>query len=71
MLESVVAFEEYPTVEGTARETFLTVSPGIRGGWNVGDQQLILGFAVPLTWGAGETDSAAFFYLSYELPFKR
>lgn len=71
MLESVVNFEEYPTLDGTGRETFFTLSPGVRGGWNLGDHQLILGFAVPVTWGAGETDSAGFLYLSYELPFKR
>jgi hypothetical protein len=70
MVESVANFEEYPQGEGTARETFLTLSPGARGGWNIGDRQLILGFAVPVTWG-GETEGGAFFYLSYELPFKR
>jgi hypothetical protein len=71
MLESVVNFDEYPTLDGTGRETLFTLSPGARGGWNIGDQQLILGVAVPVTWGAGEIDSGAFFYLSYELPFKR
>jgi hypothetical protein len=71
MLESVVQFEEYPIERGTARDTFVTLSPGARGGWNIGDHQLILGFAVPVTWGGGETDRAAFFYASYELPFKR
>jgi hypothetical protein len=71
MLESVVNFDEYPTLDGTARETFFTLSPGVRGGWNIGDQQLIFGAAVPVTWGAGNTDSATFFYVSYERPFKR
>jgi DtxR family Mn-dependent transcriptional regulator len=71
MLESVMNFDEYPTLDGTERETFFTVSPGVRGGWNIGDQQLILGVAIPVTWGAEETDSATFFYVSYELPFKR
>lgn len=71
MLESVANFEEYPTLDGTERETFFTLSPGVRGGWNLGDQQLILGLAVPVTWGGGETGSGTFLYLSYELPFKR
>lgn len=71
MLESVANFEEYPDETDTARETFFTLSPGARGGWNLGDHQLILGFAVPVTWGGGETERGAFFYLSYELPFKR
>ncbi|MGB2714856.1 MAG: iron dependent repressor, metal binding and dimerization domain protein [Vicinamibacterales bacterium] len=71
MLESVANFDEYPTLDGTEREAFFTLSPGVRGGWNLGDQQLILGLAVPMTWGGGETESGAFLYLSYELPFKR
>ena len=71
MLESVALFEEYPADAETVRETFFTLSPGARGGWNIGDHQLILGFAVPVTWGAGDVDRAAFVYLSYELPFKR
>jgi hypothetical protein len=71
MLESVVAFDEFTTESGTARETFLTVSPGARGGWNVGDHQLVVGFAVPVTWASGESDTGAFVYLSYELPFRR
>ena len=71
MLESVALFEQYPDGDDTARETSFTISPGARGGWNIGDQQLILGFAVPITWGGGDTDRAVFFYLSYELPFRK
>ena len=71
MLESVATFEEYAFGDGTARDAFFTLSPGARGGWNIGDHQLILGFAVPVTWGAGDTEAATFFYFSYELPFKR
>jgi hypothetical protein len=37
----------------------------------VGDQQLILGVAVPVTWVAGGHDTAAFVYVSYELPFRK
>jgi DtxR family Mn-dependent transcriptional regulator len=71
MLESVWESDESPDVNGTSRVSFFTLSPGARGGWNLGDHQLILGFAVPITWGASRTDKAAFFYCSYELPFKR
>jgi hypothetical protein len=71
MLESVLAFDEFTTGAGTERDTFFTLAPGARGGWNLGDHQLILGFAVPVTWGGGESEAGAFVYLSYELPFKR
>lgn len=71
MLESVANFEEFATLDGTGRETFFTLSPGVRGGWNIGDHQLILGLAIPVTWNGGEAQSGSFFYLSYELPFKR
>ena len=72
MLETVVNFDELPTIAGTVRERAFTLSPGMRGGWNLGDRQLILGFAVPITWSSEEdTDTAAFLYFSYELPFKK
>jgi hypothetical protein len=56
---------------GTGHERLFTLSPGARGGWDLGDQQLILGVAAPVTWGAGEREAAFFFYVSYELPFKK
>jgi hypothetical protein len=62
MLETVAEFED---------EIVTTVSPGARGGWNVGDQQVILGLAVPITFAAGANDPGVFLYLSYELPFAR
>jgi len=72
MLETVLIFDELPTVVGTVRDKSFTLSPGVRGGWNFGDKQLILGVAVPITWTADEdADTAAFFYFSYELPFKK
>ena len=59
-------------MDGTSRDTTFTLSPGVRGGWNVGDQQLILGVAVPITWAGGEQPRpGCFVYLSYELPFKK
>jgi hypothetical protein len=69
MLETVISFEELPRGPGTVRETLFTLSPGVRGGWDLGDHQLILGLAVPITWAGEKTDAAAFIYASYELPF--
>jgi DtxR family Mn-dependent transcriptional regulator len=71
MFETVVGFHEAIREEGTARETAVTLSPGLRGGWNLGDRQLVLGIAVPITWVEDTRDTGAFGYLSYELPFKR
>ena len=72
MLETVLLSQEQASIPGaTVRERLFTVSPGARGGWDLGDHQLILGVAVPITWGGGGHDTAAFFYLSYELPFKK
>ena len=71
MLESVVSFDESVDIAGTLRETTYTLSPGFRGGWNVGDKQIIVGFAVPFSFGNGEESTGALFYFSYELPFAR
>ena len=71
MVENVLAFEELPDAAGgTVRETVFTFSPGARGGWNLGDHQLILGGAVPVTF-ANDTNAGVLLYLSYELPFRR
>ncbi|HEX2340881.1 MAG TPA: iron dependent repressor, metal binding and dimerization domain protein [Vicinamibacterales bacterium] len=71
MLESVLLSQELVGDPSTFRETVFTLSPGVRGGWNLGDHQLILGLAIPTTWGDDETETGAFLYASYELPFKR
>jgi DtxR family Mn-dependent transcriptional regulator len=70
MLESVWVSQEAALELPTTRETIFTLSPGARGGWNIGDQQLIVGAALPITWAAGEVEPGLFLYLSYELPFK-
>lgn len=70
MLESVVEWREAivgPSLTG--RETVFVLSPGARGGWNLGDKQLVLGAALPVTRAGGETSVGVFGYLSYELPF--
>jgi DtxR family transcriptional regulator, Mn-dependent transcriptional regulator len=69
MLEGVISFEESLLEQGSARETAFTLSPGLRQGWNLGDQQLVLGAALPVTWHTGR-DIGAFVYFSYELPFR-
>jgi len=72
MLESVVEFEQVLDSSGAkARETAVTISPGARGGWNLGDRQLILGIAAPITWVASDSNAGLLLYLSYELPFRK
>ena len=71
MLESVLRFDELVEGGTTSRETAFILSPGARGGWNLGDQQVIIGAAVPITWVGGGTETGLFVYLSYELPFKK
>ena len=72
MLESVLAFAQSAGQDGVKqRDTVFTLSPGARGGWNLGDQQLIVGAAAPITWVASDSSAGLFLYLSYELPFAR
>jgi len=59
MLEAVAKLDESTTV-----------SPGFRRGWNLGDRQVVVGAAVPLTRSAGATTAALLTYFSYELPFR-
>jgi hypothetical protein len=73
MLESVASFVAAETPQGTVERTrLITISPGVRGGWNVAeDAQVILGFAVPYTRASGESSTGVFLYFSYEIPFKK
>jgi hypothetical protein len=71
MLEGVAQFEEIPDGPGTSRESVYTLAPGLRGGWNLQDHQMIVGVAIPVQMTGETTNTGAFFYLSYELPFKR
>ena len=70
MLESVLSFDQSMTEAGTMRDTVFTLSPGFRGGWNVGDKQIVVGFALPISW-TDTTNTGAFLYFSYELPFRK
>jgi hypothetical protein len=73
MLESVAGFDAGDAPDGSVERTpSFTLSPGVRGGWNVAeDAQVILGFAVPITRASGESSAGVFLYFSYELPFKK
>jgi DtxR family Mn-dependent transcriptional regulator len=72
MLESVVQFDErFVDQTRTGRTASFTLSPGIRGGWNRGDHQIIVGLAIPTTFEDSTSNTAAFGYFSYELPFVR
>jgi DtxR family Mn-dependent transcriptional regulator len=73
MLESVVGWDAVEVGSGLIEHAgSLTISPGLRGGWNVApDTQLILGAAIPITRATGETTAGVFGYLSYELPFRK
>jgi hypothetical protein len=78
MLEAVVigvgttpaqATPNAPVPQGRVVAT--TLSPGVRGGWNIGDdKQIVIGTAAPITHTQGETTTAVFLYFSYEGPVK-
>src|SRR5204863_7185946 len=48
----------------------VTVAPGFRRGWNIGEKQIVVGAAVPLTRADGSGTAALLTYFSYELPFR-
>jgi len=55
-------------VEGRDR---VTLSPGVRIGWNRGDAQWVVGLAAPLVRDNSAATLSALGYLSYEVPFTR
>jgi len=70
MLESVVTWQQALVAPGVAsRAMFRLLSPGVRGGWNHGDTQYIVGAAAPVTWGPDHADAGVFVYASYETAF--
>ena len=70
MLESVVDWrEDVVGPSATGRDTAFIVSPGARGGWNIGDKQIVVGLALPVFRFQGDTFVGVFGYFSYELPF--
>jgi DtxR family Mn-dependent transcriptional regulator len=71
MLEAVFMSDE--TVEDQSRigrQRTLTLSPGFRRGWNVGEHQIVVGAAMPITDGDLVTSVGLLTYFSYELPFR-
>ncbi len=69
MLESLAVWQDAPAGPGrTAHTTATIVSPGVRGGWNVGRAQIILGAALPVTLTSASTSVGVFTYFSYEAP---
>src|SRR5262249_53232999 len=53
----------------TRRRRDVMVSPGVRGGWNLGENQLIVGAAMPVSTSRGESSLAVLGYVSYEIQF--
>ena len=71
MLENVIEWEEAIEGDSTARDAVVTVSPGLRFGWNSGEAQTIFGLAIPVAIAGGDATPGVFGYFSYELPFLR
>lgn len=71
MVEQVLEWPREVAFGLKTRSTVYTFSPGFRGGWNVGDQQIIVGAAMPVERAGGHTETSLLAYLSYELPFSR
>ena len=70
MLESVIDWrEDVIAPSATGRDTAFIISPGARGGWNIGDKQVVVGLALPVFRFQGDTFVGVFGYFSYELPF--
>jgi hypothetical protein len=63
MLDSVVELVD--------PDAAVTISPGLRTGWNRGDSQMIFGFAMPIEFAGPSTNTGVFGYFSYELPFTK
>jgi len=70
MLEAVVQWNEEISEGGATQHTrAVTVLPGVRTGWNLGEVQTIVGVGVPITMSNGDATAGVFGYFSYELPF--
>ncbi|MGH9161611.1 MAG: transporter, partial [Vicinamibacteraceae bacterium] len=73
MLEATAEFPDEldPLSSEAERAASWTVAPGLRGGWNLGDKQIIVGVAAPVVLNDDRTDVGGLLYFSYELPFRR
>lgn len=70
MLESLWTSDQSIGETSIGRAATFTLSPGLRGGWDIGEKQVVLGVAMPITWSDG-THTGVLGYASYELPFKK
>jgi hypothetical protein len=72
MIEGAVDWVESPvTPAATARDTELTLAPGVRVGRNVAARkQIVVGAAAPIVWSSDGVDRALFVYFSFEGPMK-
>ena len=73
MLESVLLYQDDEVSGGaTQRTRSFTLSPGVRGGWNIApEKQIVIGAAVPVTFTRGTRSAGILGYFSYELAFKK
>jgi len=71
MLENVLSFDEILGGAGRSRSTGYTLAPGVRGGWNVPNAQIVAGAAAPIVWRDGESSAGLFLYFSYEVTLKK
>ena len=71
LVEAIVQSFEEPGEEHAARHSQTTVAPGFRKSLRFDDKELVFGLAAPITMAPDASTSAAFVYLSYELPFKK
>jgi hypothetical protein len=72
MLESVVDWEEGVVDGQTARSATVTVVPGFRTGWDIGDEtQVVVGLGLPVAFRDHGDSAGVLVYFSYELPFVR
>ena len=70
MLENVLEFEDAVEEEmRVGRQRTLTISPGFRRAWNAGEQQIVVGLALPISRSNNDVSVSALTYFSYELPF--
>ena len=71
MLEGVLEWPEGTAADPEGRGQSLTVVPGLRTGWDIGETETVVGIGVPLTRQDGESSTGVLIYFSYELPFSR
>jgi|WetSurMetagenome_2_1015567.scaffolds.fasta_scaffold106867_2 hypothetical protein len=70
MIEGIyVSADAFTEAGGVERVNQFIINPGMRAAINLGELQIVPGFAVPVTFSGGETTTGWFLYLSFEHPF--